>query len=820
MLSPWTRTLKAGAVSVIKTLFVRTVFVVITVVGAYACTSKEEAAQEFYRKGMVLYEEGEFDKSRVEFLNAIQKDPLLSGAYYQIGLISQRDGNVAAVFEMMTKSLKLDPQNLDAKKTVAQLLVYGKKFKDALRLSEEIIERDSKDFDGYRIHAAALIGLKQLTNAEKSIDLADAIKKNEVSLFGLRAIVARERGDLAQALNYLDKAIEIGQDKKQYLILRSKIHRDTQNIESLILDLYTLTQVDPSEAQYPYALAKILVRVERNADAEQVLAKFVVEQPNNIKAKQLLVDTISLQDKKRARELLALYINEFPSAIDLKFYRIRTLLKNNQRELAKQQLKKMAAYPGQKNNHLKARALLAEVLLSEGERKAALKLLFENLKENRQHEETHLVKAKYDLDNKDYELAIGSLRTVLKNNPDSETGLVLLGRIYTESGSDLLADDSFRQVLQVNPANVEAAIPVVRTLIEGQDLERAEKIIMRVLDSSPYDPKLLMFYAQIKLLQQDWVGAKSAVERLEFVGSAEAYVAFLRGRITQGKGLYDEALGYYTDALDQNPKMLPALEGLVACYLAVSKESELLLYLKSYKHRNPDLVFAYSATAQVHLSNQQFGLAITELESALRLQPDWVKGYARVAGLKNDLNDTVGAISIYKQGIRQNPKTPYLKVILAAYYESLNLVESAAKLYEEIVRDHPAHSVAANNYAALLLERMSTPENDKRAMALAEQFKRSKQPIFMDTYGWALVKNSKLAAGESVLRLAAEQAPQLIEIQYHFAVVLKLLGRIEEARGVVKKAQRKSKPSPEMSLLLRAELRILEKMRQVGGENW
>lgn len=819
MLSSWTQNSENGVLGTVTHLM-RAALVVVLLVGTNACTSKEDAAQEFYRRGMDLYEQNEFDKSRVEFLNAIQKDPQLSRAYYQIALISQREGNVAVVFEMMTKSLKLDPHNLNAKKTVAQLMVFGKKFKDALRLAEEISESYPNDFDGHRIRAAALIGLKQLVDAEKSIDLADAIKKNEVSLFGLRAIVAREKGDLALALEYLDKAIEIGEDKKQYLILRSKIYRDTQNTEALIVDLYALTQVDPSEAQYPYALAKILVRVERLADAEQVLTKFVVNQPNNLKAKQLLVDTIFLRDEGRARQLLDSYIDDFPAAIELKFYNIRMLLKNDQRKSAKLQLKILANFPDSKNNHLKSRALLAEVLLSEGDRQSALTLLFQNLKENSEHEETHLVKAKYDLDNRDYELAIGSLRIVLKNNPNSEVGLVLLGRIYIESGSDLLADDSFRQVLQLNPANIEAAIPVVRALIASQDLDRADKIITRVLDSSPYDTKLLMFYTQIKLLRQDWQGAKLVVDRLESIGNATAYVAFLRGRISQAKGLCGEALASYTVALDQNPQILPALEGLVTCYLRVSKERELLIYLDSYKRSNPNLIFAYSATAQVHLKNQRFDLAITELESALSLQPEWLKGYVRVARLKNDLNDTVGAIAVYKRGIKQNPTTPYLKVMLAAYYESLNLIESAAALYEEIVRDHPANTVAANNYAVLLLERMSSPENDRRAMALAKQFKHSDQPMFMDTYGWALVKNSELTAGEAVLRIAAEQAPQLIEIQYHFAIALKLLGRVEEARSIVKKAQRKSNQPPEMSLLLREELRILDKMRKAGGVNW
>lgn len=785
-----------------------------------ACTTKEEAAEEFYQRGLAYFEKNELEKSRVEFLNVIQRNPQFSQAYYHLGLLAQHGGEVAIVFEMMSKSLKLDPRNLEAKKTLAQLLVLGRKFDNALSMADEIVGSHPQDFDGYRIRAAALIGLKKLTQAERSINRAEEINGEDVSLFGLRAILARERGDAQSALLFLGKAIATGRDKKQYLILRSKIYRDQQNNSALIDDLYSLVEVDPGESQFVYALAKILVRLKQPDQAEKVLAKFVAAQPDNFTAKQLLIDTIYLIDKTRSNQLLERLIAEFPQATEFKFYKIRLLLKKGETATAKQQLKQLGRVPNAEKTHLKAKALLAEVLLSEGERDAALALIFENFEENNQHEESHLVKAKYDLDNKDYDLAIGSLHTVLGNNPTSETGLVLLGTIYIESGSDLLADDSFRQVLQLNPANAEAAMPVVEKLIQSQDLERADKIIARVLDSRPSDAKLLMFYIQIKLLRRDWPGARYAVERLESLGRAQAYVAFLRGRIAQGEGDCDSAVPYYRDALAAKPKILPALEGLVTCYLFASKESALLEYLQSYKRQNPTLVYGYSAAAQVHQLNRRFALATKELEAALRLQPDWLKGYANLAGLKNGLKDTDGAIAAFKRGIEQKPQDEYLKVLLAAYYESLGLSDKAAALYEEIVADHPDSLVAFNNYAVLLMEKLPSTENYQRALSLAQRFRLSEQPMFLDTYGWALVKTENLIAGEAVLRNAVEKAPLFAEIRYHLALSLKQLGRIEEARLVVRRAQRLSNVSPEMLAILDDELSALEQMRENKDKNW
>ncbi|MFL0800293.1 MAG: tetratricopeptide repeat protein [Agarilytica sp.] len=775
-----------------------------------SCSSNEEAADEFYRKGMAYFNQNEFEKARLEYLNALQRNPGLADVYYRLGLIAEREGRVAIVYEMMSKALKLDPRNAKAKIHVAQLMVFGKKFDSALELANEVLENDAENFDGYRIRAAALIGIRRIAQAEEAIEAADKLRPSEASILGLRAIVAREKGDALAAITFLDRAIATGVDTKQYLILRSKIHRDTQKIDALIQDLRALIALDPHESQYVYALAKILARLDKFREAEQVLAAFVEDHPLDFNAKQLLMDTIHLYDAARANRMLNDLLKSYPENGDLKFYQIRSFLKNAKYDAAKFHLNRLSHDASSKKIRLKAGALLAEIFLSEGERQKALALVFENLKENRQHEESLLVKARYDLDNKDYDLAVSSLHTILRNNNLSEKALVLLGTVYVESGSLLLADDSFRQVLEFNPANSEAAMPVVKNLIAHEDLERADNIISRVLDSSPYDPKLLIFYSQIKLLKEEWGAASFIVDRLQMVDNTQAYVALLRGKIAQGRGDCGEAIPYYEKSLFVSPELLPALEALVACSLRGNKESELMLFLSRYKDQFPDSVIGYTATAQVHQSAGRLTEAVSELESALKIKPDWLKGYAKLAGLKRLLGDSVAAISIFKQGIDINPADDYLKVLLAAYYESLGDIALAISLYEEIVRDHSENLVAINNYAVLLMSSAPTEDNLRRALVLSERFKQSEQPMFLDTYGWALINNRRYVEGESVLRRAAEKGPNLVDVQYHFAVALKHLERVQEARVVFKRALKLAEKHSGVAYDIQQELLLLE----------
>ncbi len=755
-----------------------------------ACSSKEEQAQSHFQSGLSYFENHSYEKARVEFLNVLQRDPKHADAHFYLGLISQKDGELAAVYEMMSKALKLDPNNSRAKIIVAELMIFAKSFDRALTLSDEIIAKDAQDFDGYRIKAAALVGNSQFIEAEKVLDHAEGIKPGDAAVLGLRAVIAKERGRFDEALTLLDGAIAATDDPLQYLILRSKINRDLERVEALLADLQALIMVAPDQPQYAYAFAKILTRQKRYAEAEQTLQALMERQPENMEAKQLLVDTIYLSDVLRAKSLLEEMIAANPRADALRFYKVRLMLKEGDTALAKSLLQEMMAQSPKSASGLKARALLAEVLMVNGERARAIELVLKNLDINNQHEESLLVKAKYDSDNGDDALATASLLTVLRNNPESEKGLIMLGNLYQQAGSPLLADDSFRQVLQINPANEDAAMPVVRNLLASEDLERAEKIIARVLDSQPGDAKLLMFFIQIKLLKKDWRGAMAAVERLAKLENMQAYASFYRGRAWQGSGDCHQAIEHYRAALTQNPNIVPALEGLTQCGLSRGKKSELLDYLTSYKQKYPDVVYGFATAARVYQFTGELAKAVLELEQALARQPDWLEGYATLAGLKDALNDHAGAIASYRAGIAVAPEGDYLRVLLASYYTSLKQPEAAVELYRAVLAQHPENRVARNNLATLLLDTLAQPEHLSEALTLASVFKRSEEAFFLDTYGWALLLNDRAVEAERVLREAAKGAPGEASIQYHFARALMALERYEEARVVLGRAQK------------------------------
>ena len=75
-----------------KGLFtLRSLCVVFILVMQVACNAPEKSAQHYYQQGKALLEQGYIELAQIQFRNALQIEPKLSDAYYQIALIDEKN---------------------------------------------------------------------------------------------------------------------------------------------------------------------------------------------------------------------------------------------------------------------------------------------------------------------------------------------------------------------------------------------------------------------------------------------------------------------------------------------------------------------------------------------------------------------------------------------------------------------------------------------------------------------------------------------------------------------------------------------------------
>ena len=83
--------------------------------------------------------------------------------------------------------------------------------------------------------------------------------------------------------------------------------------------------------------------------------------------------------------------------------------------------------------------------------------------------------------------------------------------------------------------------------------------------------------------------------------------------------------------------------------------------------------------------------------------------------------------------------------------------DDAIAVYEGMLERDPNNLVAANNLAMLLANNRTDAASLERAEKLTEQFAKTDNPAFLDTYGWVLYKRGRYAEAVAVLEKAVAQ---------------------------------------------------------------
>ena len=126
-----------------------------------------------------------------------------------------------------------------------------------------------------------------------------------------------------------------------------------------------------------------------------------------------------------------------------------------------------------------------------------------------------------------------------------------------------------------------------------------------------------------------------------------------------------------------------------------------------------------------------------------------------------------------------------LQVLTAIDLSSHNLVEAEAVLKH--ILDLQPNNVASMNNLAWIYQQRTDPQSQAASLALAHKaYLLSPTPQIADTLGWILTTQNKPEVALMLLRQASQQLPTDPTVQFHFAPVLKALGRNDEAASALR----------------------------------
>src|SRR5262245_5061988 len=99
--------------------------------------------QKLVQSGVRYMAEGKYNEAVIELKSAIQRNPQLPEAHYQLGLAYLRLGLVAEANQELNRTVVLQPANLAAQLIRGNLLLLDHNFQEARATAELILERES-----------------------------------------------------------------------------------------------------------------------------------------------------------------------------------------------------------------------------------------------------------------------------------------------------------------------------------------------------------------------------------------------------------------------------------------------------------------------------------------------------------------------------------------------------------------------------------------------------------------------------------------------------------------------------------------------------
>ncbi len=280
--------------------------------------------------------------------------------------------------------------------------------------------------------------------------------------------------------------------------------------------------------------------------------------------------------------------------------------------------------------------------------------------------------------------------------------------------------------------------------------ERAERTIRTIITFDKKDVKHRVLLA--RLISQD---SKRINEAMELIKEAkniqpENQLLFsVEASLLISQNKYDEAHNLAIVLQEQFPDSAAGKLLEADIYRAQKKhEKALVIYQQVYKKDSSEKIF--SAIIDMHLALKQQDKAISLLTEAVNKTPD-------------------DFASLFK---------------LASLYHEGQQLEKAEMYYQRVLDKNPKHIISLNNLAWIKID-----IDVKQAVSLAKQAYdlAPDSPSIIDTYGYFLARDAQYETGLELLKKAATDKPEDMDIQYHLAFTYEKLGQSDKAREILKK---------------------------------
>ncbi len=665
--------------------------------------------------------------------------------------------------------------------------------------------------------AESLLSQNKIDEARVAVDELARIAAGAPKTLMLSARVAYADKDWMTAQQNLQQVLSMVGDYPPAQLLLGAVHMENGNLSQAEAYLSAVVANSPDNVRARQMLAQVQLRMRRFDAAQQVLAPMASDlEADSISLQLAAHASMDQQNFDQAIDYLKRSISKQPGNPDLQLQLAAALLGANRLAEADKLINEIdtggsedSAY---KRDAIKLLSLLragdipsARVAASElidkwSERASAhnlagrIFLAERDLDAARQSFETAADLEPNDVSSRrflalideragDHAAAATRYRNILADTPDADWAMIGLARAAVRNGDKETALGWLEKAVKVAPGSESAAVALASLQIEMKNIDAAETLILRSLESNSASAPLHNLLGSVRFVRKDYQGAiqgfREALALDEGSSDYQINVALAEARLgnaTTAMQLLEQQGSKVLDRISSGVMFAALKAGVGEIDAAIKIANEL-------QARHPESSVPVALEAELHALNGDLEKADATYERALGVEETKVNAI-RAYQIKQQSSDPNAKEPLLAY-LERNPDDTDVRLILA---ESLGLdenVRESIQEYERVVKANPRNGVALNNlaWAYNVVQDPRAVETARRAYEILPD-----SGSVADTLGWILVQNGQVEEGAGVLAKAALLSPAKGEIRYHYAVALAKLGRKDEARDELEQA--------------------------------
>jgi len=775
-----------------------TIYLLAIVALLSASCGKEQSAQQYLQRGMTLYDEGNLVKARLEFKNALQIDPKDAEAWLMLAKVAEQQQEWRSAYSAYAKTVELTPGNHEARIKLGNLLLAGNNVDEALAEADAVLATNPKN-----PAALALRGSATLRQGNSDAALTDAVAAlqqapEQRDALALVAQIRIQQDDFPAAKQALETALAVHSDDQRLMLALAGVSErlgDSQRTTSI---LRQLIEREPADLTHRTRLALYLAASGQADAAEQVLRDAVDALPGEVQPKLQLVELLrATQDGDAAARALDSFIAADPSDNELSFALATIRTQAGDIEQAQQVYRELIERDGDGLAGLRARGKLAALLLAQGQVDDASALAAEVLAKDDQDADALLIRAAIALQDNDADQAIGDLRTILKNQPESIGALRLLAQAHVARQELALAEDALKKAIELAPDDPASYLQLAGLRARAGDPDGAGLILEQLLSRDPNSAVAQTALAQVQQGQPDTDALEATAQQILDSRPEHPLGYYLSGLVLQRRGQLEASVEQFETALDKEPKAAEPLVALARSLLALERYDQAEQRLRQALDGSADNIVATNLLGEVYLAAGRLADARAQYDKAIAQRPGAPLAYERVARLQVADGDAAAAVDTLTTGIEATKGSQLLVSALPPVLEQAGRYEEAIDAYEAVLAANPNADAAANNLAMLLANhRADDTESLARARTLVQRFEGSEQTPFLDTLGWVYYRSGDYQRAAEVLEQVQATGETTPERQFHLGMAYLKLGKADDAKPLLAAAVGAEQPFP------------------------